>query len=358
MMKIVLLSLSLVNFCFLQSGSPYVNIYAHGLTTNATASTRYKHYVGGEFVAQDGPEWHHGHADQAGTLQSCLGQLGDILVVADQLKPYRNSDKKIILSGASKGAATIINTVGFLAAYEPSLLRGLAAVIVDSPFDTIGRVAVSLASSVGYSLGGQTWATIAEMLASNRYAQWLVPPLTKRGFCNYDPEDIVPLTSVQELWRYVDKNVVVVFVHSQEDAIISVDASRTLYIELKKQGFNNLYFIETEQGEHVDALWGPQGEEVFEKLCYIYTHHNLPLPEHLTDLFLIEMLERFEEVGATILAELKPSIEAVEARITPVVEISELVRAGYRRLLGYAQDAKNASRRINWRRVSAVSGLS
>ena len=72
------------------------------------------------------------------------------------------------------------------------------------------------------------------------------------------------------MWRQVkNKDMVIVFVHSQTDDFIQIDSSWRLYRELKKMDFKNLYLIEAEEGVHGVTFMRPAKQFVLEKLCLI-----------------------------------------------------------------------------------------
>lgn len=260
-----------------------VCIFAHGLGGRADQKVYYKAYLpeGSALIGQNGPEWDEArYGAAAGPRQSCLAQDDDIQVVFRQIASTveKNPAANIILVGVSKGAATIINTVGWLAVNHPGLLRNLKAVILDSPFDTINSVAIELVrnhttSIVGSFLGSiAAWFTgHASMAPSIRRTQTIIYP-------NYNPDGITPIKAVTEQWLHVPRNLPVIIAHSQADALIPVNSSRRLYCILKEHAFENAYLIEVENGPHANIFWGPDSIKIVDALCSIYRYHNLSLP--------------------------------------------------------------------------------
>ncbi len=312
----------------------YINIFAHGLTGNANNLKPYKEFLGGIITGKNGPEWDERlYGKYAGPLQSSLAQEKDIAVVADQMALYPHA--RLILSGVSKGAATMINTVGWLAKHNPILLRNLQAVVVESPFDCMENVAANMVHTVVEKFASEHLSTSVETTVDSYCVRPLVKYIEKIRFRNFDPEGITPIKAVRELWQGVDKELVVVFVHSQEDTVISVNASRMLYIALKEQGFKNLYFLETEKGAHANVFWGADKENVLEQLCYIYLHHNLPLPYELSADYAEQLFQRFEVDKEKILFRLQPTIDEVNTRVHPW--LSKVIGPKGFRLLGYVR---------------------
>ena len=338
MLRIVLLSLSFVSFCCAGSDAQrmpfYINIFAHGLGGNANNLHAYKQYIGGTITGKNGPEWNEAlYGKYAGPLQTTFAQEDDIAVVAEQMKQYPHA--QLILSGVSKGAATMVNTVGWLAINNPVLLQRVVAVIVESPFDSMELAAANMMHTVFERFGSEHIATDAETTLDSYCVRPLGKYFEKIRFKNYKPDGISPIKAVREMWPYVDKNMVVVFVHSREDAVISVNASRMLYKTLKEQGFKNLYFIETEKGAHANVFWGVDKESVLEKICFIYLQHDLPLPHELPAACAERIMQRFEQEKETVLSPLQPTVDEINARVHPW--LSKVIGPKGFKLLGYAE---------------------
>ena len=290
----------------------YVAIFAHGLGGDASQKCFYHDLIGCPIFGENGPEWNkdlYGH--KAGPQQSCLAQRADIDIVTKQLNEHVKED--IILLGISKGAATMLNTVGWLAENNSVTLKNIKAVILDSPFASPEEVAANIIgetskSFFGNTIGGSMKSSASSLSFAMKYG-------IKKNFPNYDQQGITPLKSVQNLWKNVDKNMVIVFIHSSKDSLISIDDSRHLYKELKKHGFKNLYLIEACDGAHGNVCWGPDKASIFEKLCLIYVKHNLPLP-HLLPSQRITSLQNFHtKQNQYLLSTIQPSIEEIDNKL-------------------------------------------
>ena len=311
----------------------YVTIFAHGLGGTVESGLKgYKEFIGGFITGKNGPEWNTDlYGKHAGPLQSSLAQEADIAVVTEQIVQYPHA--QIILSGVSKGAATMVNTVGWLAVNNPALLQKVAAVIVESPFDSMEIAAANMMHTVVEKFGSEHIATSGETTVDSYCVRPLGKYFEKIHFKNYKPDGISPIKAVHDMWPHVDRNIVVVFVHSKEDEVISVNASRMLYATLKEHGFKNLYFIETARGAHANVFWGPDRAIVLEKLCHIYLQHGLPLPHELPAAVAELLWQRFEQDGQAVLASLQPSVAEVNARVHPWLH--KVVGPEGLKLLGY-----------------------
>lgn len=253
--------------CSVYMTEDHITIFAHGLGGNKKSGERlYKNIIGGKIIGENGPDVNFRH-------QTCLAQDADINIVIEQIK--ENSEKNLTLSGISKGAATMINTIGTLSEQKPELLQHVKAVIIDSPFIS----PESVVHNVIRSKFPRFFQGIIDETLKTTPLRFLTKYALKKLYPAYDPKKITPLKSIQELWRNVDKNIVIILIHSQKDSLINVNDSRMLYLELKKLGFNNLYFIETTQGAHGKADWGIENDLVLQALHGIYLKHNLPFPQ-------------------------------------------------------------------------------
>lgn len=291
---------------------PYTAIFAHGLGGNADQGKYYNNFIGCSITGQDGPEWDKSRYQDGnmGPQQSYLAQEADVVVIVRQI--MEQVQKNIILLGVSKGAATMIDTVGLLALHHPEALNNVKAVILDSPFACPERVAAGIARRLPTQLLGSTIGDCVETCTNGPIIRSIIQRLfVPLSYPNYNPDGITPIKAVTDLWSKptVNRDMVLVFIHSQQDKLIPIDNSRELYVELKKLGFKNLYLIEAPRGGHGNVCWGPDGEDIFKKLCLIYKKHNLPLPHSAAP--------TIESNIEQLLAEIQPSIEEVNKRMHP-----------------------------------------
>ncbi|MFA5306992.1 MAG: hypothetical protein WC365_06105 [Candidatus Babeliales bacterium] len=283
---------------YVAAQKPFITLFAHGLGGDATQGVYYSGFVGCPIIGIDGPEWGY---YRSGPQQSCLAQDADIQAIQEEVE--KNVQNNIILLGVSKGAATMLNTIGWIACKAPHHLNSIKAVIVDSPFTNPESVAEHLVKHYLGSIGTSMRSTF-NFLETKMYP-------------NYDPQGITPFKTITQQWQYVDRNMVVVFIHSQKDELISVNDSRLLYRELKKLQFSNVYLIEARAGSHGNVCWGPYKNEIFEKLCLIYMKHGLPLPTFYAKQYQFRLQPECLD-GASLklwLNDLQPSVEEINQRI-------------------------------------------
>ena len=270
--KVIVISsafvLSCSAFIFSAQQQQWRAIFAHGLGGNAEHMIRYQNFIGCDIIGENGPEVLSLNPRTIDPRQSCLAQDNDIAVVTRQIRAQEEQNP-LVLMGVSKGAATMINTIGWLADNQPQELNKIKAVILDSPFASPESVGVNVAYQNTCSLMPSPVAWLASSIA--------IPQVYR----NYDPHDITPIKAITNQWHKVDRNLVIVFIHSTQDTLISYRDSRRLYGELKKLGFNNLYLIQT-RGEHGKIFWGPSQEMIRFNLYAIYRKHDLPMPDNFT----------------------------------------------------------------------------
>jgi len=297
---VFLFPLLLFKFAFVLSAVPQFNyVFCHGLGGDQNQVGYYHGFgiiptkVSDERIfSENGPE--------VGNLGlSDLAQQRDIDVLVGQIRQISSDESDIIGVAVSKGAATWINAVGQLASSEEGQqeIRKIRALVLESPFADAIDIAHSFAQRPLFYMG---------LSGDNSVYRWAEKTALTSIYPNYDPEGISPIKSVKELWGNVDRNLIIVFIHSKQDGLIPVNHSRQLYLELKKLGFENLYLIETEYGQHANVFWdGKNRNEPFEMLCYIYDHHDLPVFDDY----------RAPSNQGELLAGMQPSIETVQKRI-------------------------------------------
>lgn len=246
-------------------------LFVHGLGGDKNQIRPYTDYKiikrGISFHAFNGPEV------QAGSFfQSCLGQEGDINVIAKTIKANKIS-KPIIGVGVSKGAATLINIAGSQA------IPNIKALVLESPFANASEVVKN--HKIVRSLG------LGFIFGGDRMAKWSFP--------NYKPDGIQPIKLVNK----IQHDVPIIIFHSKKDALIDIDHSRKLYIELIKEKRNNVYLIETENGDHANIIWSKTKENLFvvNVVHEFYKKHNLPYyPELIKNIDLKKFQPSLKEI--------------------------------------------------------------
>jgi hypothetical protein len=263
-----------------------IYIFAHGLGGNRNQAYSYQKstIIGDTVVSFNFPDVHE--TSLYNSKKVTLAQESDIQALKQAYIQAReryikkaSSYKGMVLLGVSRGASAVLN---FLATERTDHIK---AAIIECPFDAIDQI-------IYYQLKAYS-------------AHWV--PLLKPGlhkliqkavFPHYNPQGIQPIDLVDK----IDKNIVLVFVHSPDDNFVWVNSSRALYWKAKKAGLN-VYLIELPTGAHARCLSGIEGRYYRAAIHALYKHLGLPHnPEYSTQ-------------GEPILKQAQPSAEEVESRI-------------------------------------------
>ncbi len=312
--KMFVFMLSVLSFCCgpqVAAAVPQAltGIFAHGLGGSAAQIEQYAE-IFGPLIGRNGPEWDRElHGAKAGPQQSCLAQQGDIDVIVGQMAERVGETSMLV--GVSKGGATMFNTIGYCAEHRPELLVGLRAAIFDCPFKNPESVAKQIVHTAAVQVrrrGG--WfsgssASSMETSADSSMAPSCFRGATSVAYKNYDRSGATPEKALEQ-WALpiVNREMVVVFIHSRADELISVNDSRYLYRELLRIGYRNVYLIEVEHGEHAAELWGADSGFIYSCLRAIYERHGFALSGVLRDAMPLEDL-----------AMAQPTIEQVAERM-------------------------------------------
>jgi len=183
-----------------------------------------------------------------------------------------------VLVGLSMGASTIINYAS--AHYTPRI----KALVLESPFDAIENV-------VKFKTQSFSWIPGSYSLGTSFMNSRFMYPL-------YDKNGIKPLTSINKL----DKNLPIIFIHSQTDSLIPISCSRHLYCHLKKAGHTHVYLLELNDGNHANYFSGSDAQKYQNVVHAFYKKYNLPHDEQLARL------------GQPLLAQCQPTVREVSAR--------------------------------------------
>lgn len=140
---------------------------------------------------------------------------------------HLNPEQKIILFGWSRGASTIVTTLPQL---TPQETNRIAAIVLQSPFDTIEAIAYFKCK----------WHWLVRFVHCK-----LVPAF----FGKYDPTGITPLAAVETLQQY-HKTIPIFFVYAMKDSLVPWHSSARLFIALQKNGHEHMCLVELLQGDH------------------------------------------------------------------------------------------------------------
>lgn len=177
-----------------------------------------------------------------------MGQSNDITTVKKKVEKIdKNND--IILYGCSRGGATIIK---YLAEHNPS---NIAAIVLDaSPADMPATTHSKLANlGIPFSYDNAIFSTI---------------------FPGYPSGSSTPLQVIKKI---KNKELPILLIHSQDDAIVPFAHALKLYKKFKDQGFNNVHLAPIKQGRHSFLLQDPEVKNQDLKAVHsFYSKYQLP----------------------------------------------------------------------------------
>ncbi|MGC2310042.1 MAG: alpha/beta fold hydrolase [Candidatus Babeliaceae bacterium] len=232
-------------------------LFVHGLGGN---STNIEFYGYSEWSIIQEPYWTFDFPDVGphGDIikeRANLAQDEDIITLAHNYQAFIDVQKildtpldGIVLIGLSRGAATIIN---FVATRNPSLLK---AVVLESPFDTVENV-IQFYLKQRYL----AWIPGVHACALFYFTHYLYP--------NYNPNGIKPLDVVADL----PLDLPILFIHSLEDTLISIESSRTLLRVLRQTGHKYAYLLELTYGYH-GKYQLCSDSQLYEKAVHAFFH--------------------------------------------------------------------------------------
>ena len=244
-----------------------VYIFAHGLGMNSKHVWAYKASGviprGYTVFSQDGSEV------AKGPQYSSLGQEDDINIIINQVEAAckQNNHCNIIGVGVSKGAATWINTISVLIKQKSPYLKNIKALVIESSFTRVQDVALN---SIPKSL-----QAVCPYYVINSILNWKYP--------NFNTHGIQPIDSIAQ-WKELDKETVIIFVHSHRDKFIPFEQTKILFDAASRLELKNLYLIEAFGGGHANVVCGPDGQRVCAELSAIYKKHGLPVSDMFENL--------------------------------------------------------------------------
>lgn len=214
--------------------------FGHSLQTSLTLDCYLHSSTGAEFI--------DGYFD---TQRICFGQDTDVNQLTKACgEVVADKEADIIAFGFSKGAATWINTLGFLS--ESSLekhqkiIASIKAVVLIAPFADLFEVE-GLSGLFG------SFSPIAKRFAFNDTLGWgrrAVGKILRSFFPAYNPHGMHPITSIKK----IKQNIPIFIAHSFQDEVIPIKHSRMIYAALRKQGNNDVYLFEFSGGKHSRSM--------------------------------------------------------------------------------------------------------
>lgn len=185
----------------------------------------------------------------------------------------------VILTGISRGAATILN---YAALYQPEQVKAL---VIESPFDTLSAVVKHLLTR--YHIG---WVPFSKTIGF-KVCQKHFPCINFKG--------VFPLNVVDK----IPQEMPVIFIHSKKDRTVPINSSRRLYVRLKETGHEHVYLVELQSGNHGKLIFGQDAD------FYNYVVHAFYKKYDLTH------NPEFARHGQNLLQLCQPSVQDVLQRI-------------------------------------------
>lgn len=204
--------------------------------------------------------------------QTSLGQENEIRALTRAYEKVKHTD--VVIMGMSRGAATILN---FLGTQRPA---NIAAVIVESPFDSITNTLENFCKMAGVS-----WLMPLNVL----YAS---PNLF---FSKFNPKGIFPIKVVQN----IQKDLPILLVASLQDDLIPALSTATIYSKLVETGHPHVYFVLLEKGAHGYLLEDEDAHIYLNAVHAFYKKYDLPHNKSLAT------------HGESILAQCQPHSEII-----------------------------------------------
>lgn len=196
-----------------------------------------------------------------------LGQEADLASFDTAYKAIP-ADQDVVLLGLSRGAATILN-------YGPRLGSNVKAIVLESPFDTLLSIIKSIARRIYFPY--------------NRHTRPFLLSAMNYWFPALDMEGIVPIQSVE----FFPLDIPILFVHSAQDSVVSINSSRRLYAALRSRGHTNVYLLELPEGSHGKIIRGTCAQTYCNVVHAFFKKYNLPHDEQRAahgDSFFIEQI--------------------------------------------------------------------
>lgn len=246
---------------FSATEEPPTMIFAHGL-----ADTYRQAYIWGKSTTKDRPYLHDGEIITFNFPDSTeyfwrvnfpwtsLGQDNEIATLKETVDTFQQKypEKKIILAGVSRGAATVLN---YLALHQP---KNIAAVLLESPFSSMRDVAQKIVSST--------------MLNAIPYAYEVSPYLVSCIFWQYSDNSIHPIDSIKK----INTEIPIMFMSREDDYLVPSSLTQKLVDELYANGHTKTHHLQIKAGQHGKHILGPDGERMQCIVHAFYNYYNLP----------------------------------------------------------------------------------
>lgn len=234
-------------------------IFCHGLGSNMRQAWYYGPSPDNDYVALPHTVCAFNFPDADSAWQFVLrervsfGQDSELrrLYNIHQSTRQRYPQRKAVLFGVSRGAATVLN---YLALYHP---HDVAAAAVEAPYDhpfTVCRYLI------------KQW-NLSALPGIQRVGQMIMQKL----FSHFDPLGQQPITTV----ALIDPQVPVLFVHSLEDELVPFECSVRLVARMRQAGHEKTQLCLITHGEHANVLWGKDGAYYEQMVTHFYECYGI-----------------------------------------------------------------------------------
>ncbi|MDR3646077.1 MAG: lipase family protein [Candidatus Babeliales bacterium] len=231
---------------------------------------------------------------------TAFGQELDIQVLTNAIQDI---NVPIVGIGVSKGAACWINT-----AAKKENINSLAALVLESPFANVNEIIHKF--------------KFIDYLNYIPCGQFIAKKGAQKILCHYDPYGIQPIYSISKI---TNKNLPIFLIHSKQDKLIPINHSRRLYNKFLKNGFTNVYLIETDIGHHAGIIHTDQSKIFPKALNSFYHQFNLPYNK---DIPLID-ISKYQPDIAEVDKRIKQDTETFKEYIPVIIQIIIILLLAY-----------------------------
>lgn len=256
--KFYLLSLS--SFVLAEQAS-LIMIFAHGLAdTHAqaylwqkSAETDRPYLFNGQIITYDFPDATH-RFWRVNFPWTSLGQENEISALKEIVEKTQleHPESNIILAGLSRGAVTIIN---YLALYKP---KGIAAVVLESPFPSMRHVAQHVIAS--------SW------LQHIPFIYDVCPHLISCFFWKYSNNGAHPI----DLITSIDCNIPMLLISQENDYLVPSRLTQLLVDKLLVSGHKRIHHLKLTRGNHGKYIQGEEGLKMQRVSQAFFYYYGLP----------------------------------------------------------------------------------
>lgn len=242
------------------TSSSIAYVFAHGLGANQTQAAklfkphRQESILYGPTAVFDFPDAKKEDNDYNARYVN-LGQTRDIQCLAhacNRTRQHLPDCKEIVLLGVSRGSAAILN---YAALYPDAPVK---AIVAEAPFDHLKNIVKHLLKRFHLS-----WMPFSKKIGMK---------LAQQRFHDLNINGLFPINTVTK----INKNIPILLVHSQKDAVIPITSVYTLYIALRTSGHDHVYLLDLPSGDHGKLMFSSNALAYQNVVHAFYKKYNLP----------------------------------------------------------------------------------